>query len=106
MAAPFCITKYPDGFKLKFMYHPMLVKCVNNIPSVKANAKKAYLFNEKLVSLCLEKYGSPTVGYCIYKISLYFFKALLFISFSSLVRANPIYLQVWSLRRIHIHIRL
>lgn len=25
----------------------MLVKCVNNIPSVKANAKKAYLFNEK-----------------------------------------------------------
>lgn len=47
MAAPFCITKYPDGFKLKFMYHPMLVKCVNNIPSVKANAKKAYLFNER-----------------------------------------------------------
>lgn len=48
MAAPFCITKYPDGFKLKFMYHPMLVKCVNNIPSVKANAKKAYLLAEKI----------------------------------------------------------
>lgn len=47
MAAPFCITKYPDGFKIKFMYHPRLIECVKKIPSVAANAKKAYLFNEK-----------------------------------------------------------
>lgn len=47
MAAPFCITKYPDGFKLKFMYHPRLVECVKNIPSVKANIKRAYVYDEK-----------------------------------------------------------
>lgn len=47
MPAPFVITKYPDGFKLRFMYHPKLNEVVHRIPSVKANPRKAYLFNEK-----------------------------------------------------------
>ena len=47
MPAPFVITKYPDGFKLKFMYHPMLNTVVKRIPSVAANASKAYLYQEK-----------------------------------------------------------
>ena len=47
MPAPFVITKYPDGFKLRFMFHPKLNEVVHRIPSVKANPRKAYLFNEK-----------------------------------------------------------
>lgn len=72
MAAPFCITKCPDGFKLKFMYHPVLVECVKKIPSVKADVKKAYIFDEKswMVSLAdawyVERMAEWAVnrGYC------------------------------------------
>lgn len=47
MPAPFVITKYPDGFKLRFMFHPRLNEVVHRIPSVAANPRKAYLYQEK-----------------------------------------------------------
>ena len=47
MPAPFVITKYPDGFKIRFMYHPKLNEVVHRIPSVAADPRKAYLYNEK-----------------------------------------------------------
>ena len=47
MPAPFVITKYPDGFKLRFMFHPKLNEVVHRIPSVAADPRKAYLYNEK-----------------------------------------------------------
>lgn len=47
MPAPFVITKYPDGYKLRFAYHPMLDKVVKRIPSVAADPRKAYLYQEK-----------------------------------------------------------
>lgn len=47
MPAPFVIIKYPDGFKLRFMFHPRLNEVVHRIPSVAANPRKAYLYQEK-----------------------------------------------------------
>ena len=47
MPAPFVITKYPDGFKLRFTFHPRLNEVVHRIPSVAANPRKAYLYQEK-----------------------------------------------------------
>lgn len=47
MPAPFVITKYPDGFKIRFIYHPKLNEVVHRIPSVAADPRKAYLYNEK-----------------------------------------------------------
>lgn len=47
MPAPFVITKYPDGFKIRFMFHPRLNEVVHRIPSVAANPRKAYLYQEK-----------------------------------------------------------
>ena len=47
MPAPFVITKYPDGFKIRFMYHPKLNEVVHRIPSVAVDPRKAYLYNEK-----------------------------------------------------------
>ena len=47
MPAPFVITKYPDGFKIRFMYHPKMNEVVHRIPSVAADPRKAYLYNEK-----------------------------------------------------------
>lgn len=47
MPAPFVITKYPDGFKIRFMYHPKLNEVVHRIPSVAADPRKAYLYSEK-----------------------------------------------------------
>ena len=47
MPAPFVITKYPDGFKLRFMFHPRLNEVVHRIPSVAADPRKAYLYQEK-----------------------------------------------------------
>ena len=47
MPAPFIINQYTDGFKIKFQYHPTLNTLVMRIPSVKANPRKAYLYQEK-----------------------------------------------------------
>ena len=54
-------------------------------------------------------------AYMIYRTLVFFFHLMIFLyfcitlsllSFSFLVRANPMYLQTWSFFRIHIHIRL
>ena len=47
MPSPFIINQYTDGFKIRFQYHPTLNLLVKRIPSVAADPRKAYLYNEK-----------------------------------------------------------
>ena len=54
LAAPLIITKYPSCYTLSFAFHPRMRECVQRIPSVMRNVKKAWLTDERAWRVDLE----------------------------------------------------